>query len=203
MGVASAQDPVYQQSTQFHVKGLIKPTACKLIFEGGDTWDYGIIASSEIDAESGGEKFIRREGDTRKITIQCDSDTSVRVKFVDAFSENKGSKGAFGLNKTSNDKKFGIHYFSLQGAPVLTDSSGAVDGAVFGRSENQDNWHKVGFNHDWVWADNFYTPITQEGVPVPFTSLTTAIKSVVALNKGLGLVEEEEFRGTVTMELWY
>lgn len=200
-GFVTADDSVeLQGSTQFEVIGVIKPMACNVNFTEGNIWDYGVISAKEI--EEYGEETFRRSGGVHNMNVSCESPASVRIRFVDALGGAGGDGTIFGFNKASDGKSIGFHYFQFHNDLRVVGGDGKdVPGVVYGVSENQASWKKAGGG--WVKNLHYYTPINSEGFPVPFKNLTTGVHSKIAINKGLGVKDEQEFHGVVTMELYY
>ncbi|MBN3006408.1 hypothetical protein JW897_21935 [Chromobacterium alkanivorans] len=199
--VKADESTVIQGSSKFEVQGIIKPAACNVNFSEGNVWDYGVIQEREIAEYP--EAMFRKEGGVHNMNIKCESPASVRVRFVDAVGrEGSSDKRTFGFNKTADGKEIGFHYFQFKGdMKAFDESGGEIAGVAYGVSEDQGVWKKAG--SDWVENLHYYTPIDGDSVPVSFKTLTAGIASKIAIKKGLGLTDEQEFRGVVTMELYY
>lgn len=195
-GVANAEVPGYQQSSQFEVKGIIKPTACEVGFSGGNVWDFGVISHAEIQKATG--SHLQIEGEEHVMKVVCEAPASVRLRFVDMKNE---VAGGFGIGENRAGQSFGKHVFSFppKGFMVMNGAD-LVPGVIWGSSEDQVQWDKAG---NWAENKRFHTAIDAEKNPVFFTTLEQKLHSKVRLNKGLTITDEEEFHGVVGVELYY
>lgn len=201
-GIVSAGEVI--ASGGFVVTGVIKPTACSVVFEGGDVIDYKNIDKKHLEGEG---YYKTSKTDVKPFSVTCKEPASVSIKFVDAKADTVALEGSgnFGLGVTKDNKKIGYHYFTLKNDKLKVENGkNAVADVIYGRSATNS---KLGWEKeitDNVIANYYYTPVNKESLqPVPFTAFKSAIGSHIAIDRGLKITQEERLDGYVTMELHY
>ncbi|WP_337881964.1 DUF1120 domain-containing protein [Chromobacterium haemolyticum] len=191
-------------STQFEVKGVIKPTACTVSFSGGGVFDYGVIDKSHLD---GTDDYYYVTGPKQDYSIVCEKPAGVSVKFIDNMPEHVHAPDAtrFGL-VSDYGSPIGFHYFHVasNGLKVLGENGSLVDGAVYGTSSDNSKWDLLGAGYKSVRGGDYYTAIDAGSKDnVPFTRLDSHVASMLAIHKQVSVKDDLEFHGVVTMELHY
>lgn len=191
-------------STQFEVKGVIKPTACSVSFSKGGVFDYGVIDNKKLDGTDG---YHYVYGPKQDFSIVCDQPAGVSVKFIDNMPDavRAPGSGSFGL-ASDYGSPIGHHYFHVTNSrlKVLGDKGGLVDGAVHGVSSDNSEWVSLGEGYQVVKGGNYYTAIDAGSKKnIPFTKLDSQVSSMLAIHKQVSVKDALEFQGVVTMELHY
>lgn len=200
-------------SGQFGVKGEIGPAACSVVFEGDNTYDFGLISSEAL--KKGDGKFFTKTGGAMPFKVVCDNmSDALKIQFKDVNHSSvhdamKDKKDVFGLGEIDN-VKVGFFKFTVKDSyrkVMVTEDGKDVmkDDVKYGRSEDGSAWVVEG-GTDRVYNEYYYTPVREkDGVvsPVAFKEFHSAVDPQIYIDRNLSVTEVKPFSGLVNLELSY